>query len=161
MDMLVRLYDLPPLAPALERCAAAGISIRPARAYEMHLVVGWVRQTFGEGWASEAAVCFSRQPVSCFIAVEAGAVIGFGCYESTCRGFFGPTGVAESARGRGAGAALLLACLHAMATLGYAYAVIGGVGPAEFYARTCGAMPIEGSTPGLYRDRLHAMKPQA
>jgi predicted N-acetyltransferase YhbS len=48
------------------------------------------------------------------------------------------------------GRALLLACLHAMRERGYAYAVIGGVGPAEYYRRAVGATAIEGSTPGIY-----------
>ena len=30
------------------------------------------------------------------------------------------------------------------------YAIIGGVGPAAFYAGVAGAVPIEGSTPGIY-----------
>ena len=37
---------------------------------------------------------------------------------------------------------------------GYAYAIIGGVGPAAFYASAVGAIPIEGSSPGIYRDPL-------
>ena len=41
-----------------------------------------------------------------------------------------------------------------MFELGYAYGVIGGVGPADFYARAVGAMPIEGSSPGIYMDIL-------
>src|SRR5262249_36582770 len=91
---------------------------------------------------------------SCFIATASGELRGFACYESTRRNFFGPMGVAAPARGEGIGSALLLGCLHAMAGLGYAYAIIGGVGPAEFYPRVVGATEIEGSTPGIYRDRL-------
>jgi hypothetical protein len=34
------------------------------------------------------------------------------------------------------------------------YAIIGGVGPAEFYAKAVGAVPIEGSTPGIYAGML-------
>ena len=37
---------------------------------------------------------------------------------------------------------------------GYAYAIIGGVGPTEFYNKTVGATVIEESTPGVYRDWL-------
>ena len=50
--------------------------------------------------------------------------------------------------------ALFLSCLHAMAGHGYAYAIIGGVGPTAFYADTVGAVPIEGSSPEIYRDLL-------
>jgi hypothetical protein len=41
-----------------------------------------------------------------------------------------------------------------MAAKGYAYAIIGGAGPTEFYANAVGAVPIEGSDTGIYRDRL-------
>jgi hypothetical protein len=40
------------------------------------------------------------------------------------------------------------------ASAGYAYAIIGGAGPTAFYAKTVGAVAIEGSTPGIYRDPL-------
>jgi GNAT superfamily N-acetyltransferase len=153
-DMLVKLYDLPEVSPLVQQLAAGGIVVRHAMAYEKHLVVGWVRNTFDEGWASECEVAFSNHPVSCFIAVEAGRVVGFACHDSTCKNFFGPTGVSESHRGRGIGKVLFLACLHDMAAQGYAYAIIGGVGPAEFYANAAGATIIEGSTPGIYRDPL-------
>jgi predicted N-acetyltransferase YhbS len=63
-------------------------------------------------------------------------------------------GVAGQTQGRGIGTALLLSCLHTMATLGYAYAIIGGVGPTEFYRKVVGAIEIAGSSPGIYRDRL-------
>jgi len=77
-------------------------------------------------------------------------IIGFGCYDATWKNAFGPTGVHESARGRGAGQALLLVCLAAMKADGYAYAVIAGVGPAEFYRKCVGAEIIPGSSPGFY-----------
>ena len=50
----------------------------------------------------------------------------------------------------GSGGAGLFAALHAQKAQGYAYAIIGGVGPAEFYARAVGAVLIEGSQPGIY-----------
>jgi len=49
---------------------------------------------------------------------------------------------------------LLLRSLRAMRDEGYVYAIIGGVGPAEFYEKCVGATLIEGSTPGIYRDLL-------
>ncbi len=153
-DMLVKLYDLPDPAPHLARLREQGINIRHARTYEMSPVIDWVREVFAQNWADEAAACFARHPVSCLIAVHDGALLGFACYEATCRNYLGPMGVSDSARGRGIGAALLLAALRGLADLGYAYAVIGGVGPRDFYTRTCGAIEIPDSTPGIYRDRL-------
>jgi hypothetical protein len=62
--------------------------------------------------------------------------------------------VVESERGLGLGRALLLACLWGLHEMGYAYGIIGGVGPAEFYERTVGAVLIPDSTPGVYSDPI-------
>lgn len=163
-DMLVKLYDIPDVTPLLKTLEDERILIRPARACEKHLVVEWVANMFGDGWASECEVAFSHQPVSCFIATAAGEILGFACYDSTCKNFFGPTGVAKKKRRHGIGKALLLSCLQAMAANGYAYAIVGGTGPADYYAKTIGATIIAGSTPGIYGDRLKeesAKKPGA
>ena len=153
-DMLVKLYDLPPPAPVLDDQTRQNILIKRALTPERHLVIRWIREAFGDAWAGECEAAFARQPVSCFTAVRDGRIIGFACYEVTFRGFFGPMGVDERARGKGTGKALLLSCLQAMRAEGYMYAIIGGVGPREFYARSAGAVEIEGSTPGGYRDML-------
>lgn len=153
-DLLVRLYDLPGAASERNRQAEQGIVIRRAMAYEKQAVVQWVTHRFGTGWAGECDVAFTRVPVSCFIATDAGNIAGFACHDVTCLNFFGPTGVDEKYRRTGIGKALLLSCLHAMAAKGYAYAVIGGAGPTEFFVKTAGAQTIAGSTPGIYHDRL-------
>lgn len=153
-DMLVKLYNLPPLEPALNHQKEAGIDIRRALVSEKQLVLDWVSQSFSSAWANECDVAFAYQPVACFIAVDGGQIAGFACYDVACRNFFGPTGVSPTYRGRGLGKALLLICLHTMAAQGFAYAIIGGVGPAEFYSKVVGAVPIEGSTPGIFRGWL-------
>ena len=155
-DMLVKLYDLPEVAPLIQRLKEQGVVVRAAMAYEKQAVIEWVRGAFSPGWASECDVAFSNHPVSCLIATERGRIVGFACYHCTCKDFFGPTGVAETKRGLGIGKALFLGCLHAMAADGYAYAIIGGAGPGEFYAKAAGATTIEGSAPGIYRDGLTA-----
>jgi predicted N-acetyltransferase YhbS len=60
----------------------------------------------------------------------------------------------ESERGKGIGKALLLVCLAGLREMGYAYGIIGGAGPTDFYAKECGAVVIEGSVPGVYADPL-------
>jgi hypothetical protein len=152
-DMLVRLYALPSLDEAVVACAARGVTIRRALAPERHALLDWVRAHFA-GSAAEVETAFAHVPATCFIAVRDDNVLGFACYDVTCRNFFGPEGVATEERGHGVGRALLLAALHAQRAQGYAYSIIGSVGPAEFYAKTVGAVAIAGSTPGIYAGML-------
>ena len=152
--MLVRLYDIPPSTSRVEALRAGGIEVRRALAPELDVVVAWVRRQFSDGWASECAVSFGRLPISCFRAQRDQEVLGFACYDATAKAFFGPTGVLERERKKGIGTALLLMTLEAMTAEGYAYAIIGGAGPADFYARAVGAVPIAGSTPGIYANLL-------
>jgi GNAT superfamily N-acetyltransferase len=172
MDLLVRLYALPPLAPRLDALAPAGVTVRRALASERHVVVELARKLGSPGWASEVEVAFARRPLGCFVAVErqmgAGepaapasgyatapeALVGFACIEATAPGFFGPEVVRDDRRGRGIGAALLLAALHALAAEGHAYAIVGWASELEFYRKVAGAVPIAGSEPGIYRPPL-------
>ncbi|MEM6749100.1 MAG: GNAT family N-acetyltransferase [Planctomycetota bacterium] len=160
-DMLVKLYELPDPKPAIDRAESHGLRIRPAMAYERSRVRRWITEHFSEGWADEAEACFGRQPITCWVAVdnESGGLLGFACGEATCRGFFGPTGVDEAQRGKGLGAALLMATLAQLKELGYGYAVIGGVGPEDFYAKACGAVTIPGSSPGVYPRAIAPAEP--
>ncbi|MFO1313520.1 MAG: GNAT family N-acetyltransferase [Burkholderiales bacterium] len=151
--MLVRLYALPSLEQALDAVAAHGIVVKRAIACDKPGVMAWVLANF-PGCVAEVETAFAQVPARVFVALREGRVVGFACHDVTARNFFGPEGVDPSMRGKGAGRALLLCALHAMRAAGYAYAIVGGVGPAEFYARCAGAVPIEGSTPGLYRDRV-------
>ena len=155
-DMLVHLLDLPPMGPLLERLGADGITVRRAWAFESSAVRAFIEKHFSVGWADEVAPCYSRQPCTLFIAIREGQVIGFAGYESIMRGFFGPTGVMYAERGKDVGKALLLASLWGMREIGYAYGIIGGAGPTEFYTKCCGATVIPGSTPGIYTDMLKA-----
>ena len=154
-DLLVRLYDLPPLAPAVAAVETHGIEVRRALATERPQVTAFALAKGSEGWAAECEAAFARMPLACFVAVErTDTLVGFACYDATCRDFFGPELVAESVRGRGVGTALLLATLHAMRAEGYAYAIIGWASSTDFYRKTVGATVIEGSTPGIYRPTL-------
>ena len=152
--MLVNLLRLPPFEPLSEELRAAGVRIRRAQPWELTQLRVFVKENFSQAWADEISVGLARQPVTVFVAVRAGRLVGFAAYECTRRNFFGPTGVLEAERGRGLGRALLLAALGGLRELGYAYAVIGGVGPAEFYERAVGARLIPDSSPGVYADPL-------
>ncbi|HEX7957341.1 MAG TPA: GNAT family N-acetyltransferase [Pyrinomonadaceae bacterium] len=161
-DMLVNLLRLPPVEPLLEGLRGAGLLVRRARPWELSRVREFVAEQFGQAWADEVAVGLVRQPVTVFVALREGRPVGFAAYECSRKNFFGPTGVLEEERGRGLGRALLLASLRGLRELGYAYAVVGGVGPAEFYERAAGAFVIPDSSPGIYADpmrREHEAEP--
>jgi GNAT superfamily N-acetyltransferase len=149
-DMLVRLYELPDPRVQLEKMAKIGVRIRRPNPWERPVVLEWVQRNFIPGWVTECEIAFAARPPSCFIAVAGDDLVGFACHDCARLNFFGPTGVAPHARNKGIGLALLLASLHAMQASGYAYAIIGGVGPAHFYEKAVGATPIERSTPGIY-----------
>lgn len=131
-----------------------GVSIRWPLSFERAAVERFVAEHFAATWADEINPGLSRMPPTVFVAVREGKIVGFAGWDCTARGFFGPTGVAESERGNGIGKALLLSSLWRMRNDGYAYAVIGGIGPADFYTHTVGAFVIPDSDPGIYRDML-------
>ena len=147
-DLLVNLLKLPALEDVQD------FSVRRAQPFELTAVRSFVATNFSGGWADEISVGFARQPVSVFIATIQRELVGFSAYECTRRGFFGPTGVVESARGKGVGEALLLAALWGLREMGYVYAIIGAAGPVRFYQKTVGAIIIPDSEPGIYTDML-------
>ena len=156
-DMLVKLYPLP-TAPGLEEALREkGITIVKALAPDMSKIIAFTEENGHPGWADEIRVCFMNQPPSCWIAVKDKQVIGFGCYESTARGFFGPTLVADSARRQGIGKILLLKCMESLRDMGYAYAFIGW--PAKnaihFYEEATGGMMIPDEGHGVYSRMIH------
>ena len=147
-DLLVNLLKLPP------REATEGFNLRRAQPFELTLVSNFVTEYFSGSWADEISVGFARLPISVFVATIDRELVGFAAYECTRRGFFGPTGVVQSAQGRGIGKALLLASLEALREMGYVYAIIGAAGPVRFYQKTVGAIIIPDSEPGIYTDLL-------
>jgi ribosomal protein S18 acetylase RimI-like enzyme len=149
MDMLIKLFDL-----ADEPGSTVRGAIRKPLGPEAHVLTEWVGQNFPRSWSSEAQAALSNRPITLFIAQHGNDIQGFSCYDATARGFVGPIGVLESARGTGIGAALLLACLHDMRTMGYGYAIAGWVGEPEFFRKVAGAIEIPDSTPGLYANML-------
>ena len=149
-DLLVNLLKL----PERKGITQPGINVRRAQPFEITPVREFIRNGFSGAWADEVSVGFANKPVTVFIATSDGRVIGFAGYECKRKAFFGPTGVAESERGRGIGKALLLESLWGLRELGYVYGVIGAAGPVEFYQQAVGAIVIPDSEPGIYTDLL-------
>lgn len=145
-DMIVNLSRLEPYEEYVSRLLRdEGIKIARAVVPDKFGVVQWVEKNSTPYAAGECDVCFANKPVSCFIATKGKEVIGYACYDAIAPDFFGPTKVLEAYQGKGIGKALLLRTLHAMSHAGYAYAIIGGVGPAEFYKKTVNAVWIADS----------------
>lgn len=155
--MLIKLFDLPPLQPALDAIAGHQILVRPARPGEEPLIAFWIQQHFGDCWsrcAGSGARCNSN---TLFVAVRQAApdlaraqtadlrpeqLAGFSCYDSSNKGMLGPLGVLPEFAGKGIGKALLLTALHAMRAENCAYAVIGWAGPVAWCQRIVGASVI-------------------
>lgn len=155
MDMLVNLSRIP------QQNTVDGVQIVRVQPPDRLILLSFVGKHFSQGWVSECGLALSFLPGRCFAAVRDGKPVGFACYDTTAKGFFGPIGVAETERGKGVGAALLIACLSAMREEGYGYAVIGWCDEAEaFYRKTVGAVPIPDSAPrqSVYREMFRFQK---
>jgi len=96
-DLLVRLYDLPSRDQVLAEMSDRGVVVRAALGLDKAAVVDWVCSHF-PGWTSETEVAFGRLPASCLVATRREAIVGFACYDATCRHFLGPMGVASTPR---------------------------------------------------------------
>ncbi len=147
MDMLVPLYSL---SEDINR--DSNIKIRRAMSMERLAVVTAVARMFPttSAWESECEIAFTRQPISCFIAVASGKVVGFCCYDVTFKSFFGPLGVSAKYRGHNLGRILTLRTLAAMREEGYAYSIIGHVADPQFFEHIVNCSIIPDSTPGAY-----------
>ncbi len=127
-------------APAEERLAAAGITVRRANIGDLPALCEFALVNFGPGWAGEIAHSVGRERAGCHVAVGGdGAIMGFAAYGSSRPSMFGPMGTAPSAQGHGIGSVLLRRCLADQKAAGHGSAQIGWVGPVPFYSRAAGA----------------------
>ena len=157
-DMLIKLFEIADDWRLVAEQEKRAIIIRKPIGPEKHIIIDWVSDHFGAGWASEADTAFCNKPRTCFIAVKEATIIGFACYDATALGFFGPIGIEKSNRKQGIGRALMTACLLDMKLKGYGYAIVGAVEDTEYYKKTVGALEIPDSSPGIYNTRLKDIK---
>lgn len=152
------------IAECIARAAAHGYVVRRATADDRPALLSMVTADFHRVWAyevsralgpalgGEAALHTPTLPEGASVHVALapdGAPVAFAAHDGNNRGlgWFGPTGTLPSHRGRGLGEALLLCCLRDVmddtdpATARPDAGVIAWVGPVEYYARTCGAIP--------------------
>jgi phosphoribosylglycinamide formyltransferase-1 len=116
-------------------------------------VLAWIDEEFGGCWSSEAHAASNA------LAFRDGSPAGFAAFDpqglrfawlrGVARepgvGVFGPFGVAASQRGKGIGRALLQFALAGLRELGYARALIAGVGEERlgYYGEALGARVVE------------------
>lgn len=154
-DMLVKLFDMPDHSSLVAKLQAEGVQFRRAVVPEKDVVAAFAKDVFGfAGWKCEVEKAIFNTPSTCFVAVQNGELIGFACYDTSAKGFFGPTGVHPSQRKRGIGTALLYLTLKAMAQAGYGYAIIGWVSSEVYYAKAAGATVIPNSEGSVWRGML-------
>lgn len=151
-DMLVKLYNTKSCYHLIEKLEQEGIKIKRAMSADLSVIREFIESKFSKGWADEATKGILSSPSTCYIATQNGKVVGFAGYDCTAKGFFGPTGVDESMRGKGVGKALYIKCLISMYEQGYAYAIIGDAGPVDFYAKVSDAVVIPDCFPGEYKN---------
>ena len=118
-----------------------GLTLRRANHPETERVLAFIEEHFGRIWRFEVSKAFDREEPTLFIGEEGASLTGFAAHDVNNRGlgFFGPTGVAKSMRGRGLGCALLLASLADLHHLGYQRAVIPWTDALGFYRKCSGA----------------------
>jgi mycothiol synthase len=142
VDMAVdlRATELEPASDTAS-LAAVGLTVRRAERAESERLVGWLRDgPWGEStWPEEVAATLARQPVGCHVACRGERYVGFACHGGVRRGWFGPMGTLEQERRHGIGSSLLRRCLSDMRAAGFQVAMIGWVGPVQFYVRSVGA----------------------
>lgn len=146
-DMLVNLYghDFKCQEAQLK---AQGITFKKPLALDKMQVLNFVEANFEhKSWAHEVEASLFKSPPTCWVAVKDKEIVGFACYDTTAKGFFGPTGVKEDFRKQGIGGELLVKSMTSLKEAGYAYSIIGWANPEAMplYERRAGATIIAGS----------------
>lgn len=124
----------------IRRLAAAGYRLVRAGDPDRAELEAGAAAAGHRAWAVEIARSLAA-PSGVFIARDrGGALAGFAAHDGNNRGLggFGPAAVAPAHRGRGVGAALLVACLVDVAAAGHPRCTVGWVGPRGFYERVAG-----------------------
>ncbi len=153
-DMLVNLLKLPEFNVE-EEAKKIDVKIFKPLAPDKYAVCDFVKELSSKAAASECDVCFSRLPVTCFVATHDEKLIGYACYDAVAKDYFGPTAVLPQYRGKGIGKLLLFKTLQAMRESGYVYAIIGSIGPREFYEKTVNAKIIDEHDSGIHQNFMN------
>lgn len=146
-NLLIDLADNPAVTPKAlaeltARAAEAGYEITRAGRDRAAVIAGAIGAAFGNVWAFEVERALAAEPAGVHVAVHraSGDIAAFGAHDGNNRGlgWFGPAGTFEGHRGKGLGAALLVACLLDVVRSGKRTGIISWIGPRDFYSRTVG-----------------------
>ena len=53
-------------------------------------ILAFVQKHFQKNWVYEVEHALMESVSKCFIATEGGKILGFACFDSSAKGFFGP-----------------------------------------------------------------------
>ena len=53
-------------------------------------ILAFVQKQFQKNWVYEVEHALMESVSKCFIATEGGKILGFACFDSSAKGFFGP-----------------------------------------------------------------------
>ena len=62
---------------------------------EKEAILEWIKTNFQDRWSYECETAFFNVPKTMYIAIQQGEkpqLLGFACWDATCRGFFWTTG---------------------------------------------------------------------
>ncbi|ATE54306.1 GNAT family N-acetyltransferase [Actinosynnema pretiosum] len=168
-DVLVDLRGWPLPRPVVElELDGAPVLVRRPEAAEQLLVVDWIKDVFGRGWAAEFARAFAHDPVSAVVVARPRGfaedprrcLLGFIAYNTVRAGMLSSIALSEEIRGRdnGIAATLLSSCLSEARAHGFDHVVLGGVSRRLVALRAVdAAWTVPGSCPGVFgkgiRDR--------
>lgn len=153
-DMIASLYNLPKIN------VRDDIKLHKAFVSDLDQICEFVDREIPEhlGWKKEILYAITQSPIKVVLATKDNELLGFACYDSSAKGFFGPIGVKKDKRNQGIGTALVCKTMEYMKSDGYAYAIIGWVTDAEeFYKKTLNAKWIENSSPdkSVYSNKIN------
>lgn len=142
-NLLIDVRDNPKVsatraAELAERATAAGYRLERATADHAAELAAAIEREFSPAWAFECERAL--QSAGLHVARSAdGALAAFAAHDGNNAGlgWFGPAGTWPAHRGKGLGAALLMACLVDVAA-DHAQCTIAWIGPREFYDRVAG-----------------------
>ena len=144
-SLVIELVGNPRVSEARARELATsaeqhGYQIRRAGAGDRAALADAVRAAFGRAWAFEVDRALGGDPPAVHVATRGGELAAFAARDGNNRGlgWFGPAGTFEAHRGKGLGAALLMACLLDLARAGRRECTVAWIGPRDFYQRAAG-----------------------